>query len=115
MPHYIFPGVNHKSNNSFKPKRKSAQSINLNVRHHGGNGAMHDTKSLFGIDAAQFIEIVDQLALAKGKTNYSFMAADDYECDNVIFSSSVALVTSTRLSDLNSFEDTPRILEILCD
>ena len=47
--------------------------------HRVNNVAMHDTKSLFGINAAQFIEIVDQLALAKGKTNYSFMAADDYD------------------------------------
>ncbi len=40
---------------------------------------MHDTKSLFGPDSAQFIEIIDQLALAKSKTSYSFMADDDYK------------------------------------
>jgi hypothetical protein len=40
---------------------------------------MHDTKSLFGPDSAQFIEIIDQLALAKSTASYSFMAADDYE------------------------------------
>lgn len=40
---------------------------------------MNDTKSLFGHDAAQFIENIDQLALAKSKVSYSFMAVDDYE------------------------------------
>lgn len=40
---------------------------------------MHGTKSLFGPDSARFIEIIDQLALAKSKASYSFMAIDDYE------------------------------------
>lgn len=40
---------------------------------------MHNTKSLFGSDPAQFIEIIDQLALEKSKSQYSFMAADDYD------------------------------------
>lgn len=41
---------------------------------------MHGTTSLFGPNSAQFIEIIDQLALAKSKARYSFMAVDDYEC-----------------------------------
>ena len=40
---------------------------------------MHDNKSLFGSESAQFIDIIDQLALAKSKSKYSFMAADDYD------------------------------------
>lgn len=40
---------------------------------------MHDIKSLLGPDSAQFIAIIDQLALANTRTSYSFMAADDYE------------------------------------
>lgn len=40
---------------------------------------MHNTKSLFGSDSAQFIDIIDQLALAKSKAKYSFMALDDYK------------------------------------
>lgn len=40
---------------------------------------MHNTKSLFGSDSAQFIDIIDQLALATTKAKYSFMATDDYE------------------------------------
>lgn len=40
---------------------------------------MHNTKSLFGSASAQFIDIIDQLALAKSKAKYSFMALDDYK------------------------------------
>lgn len=42
---------------------------------------MHSAKSLFGSDSAQFIDIIDQLALAlaKKKAKYSFMVVDDYE------------------------------------
>lgn len=40
---------------------------------------MHDIKSLFGPSSAQFIEIIDQLALAKSNAMYSFMAVDDHE------------------------------------
>jgi len=40
---------------------------------------MHDIKSLFGTRSAQFIETIDQLALAKSKAKYSFMATNDYE------------------------------------
>ena len=40
---------------------------------------MHDTKSLFGPSSARFIEIIDQLALAKSNARYSFMAVDDHE------------------------------------
>lgn len=39
---------------------------------------MHDITSLFGVDAARFIGMIDQLSLAKTKTRYSFMTDDDF-------------------------------------
>ncbi len=39
---------------------------------------MHDTESLFGVDADRFIRMIDELALTKTKARYSFVANDEY-------------------------------------
>jgi len=39
---------------------------------------VHDATSLFGLDAARFIGMIDQLALSKTKTRYLFTSAEDY-------------------------------------
>lgn len=40
---------------------------------------MQDINSLIGPDSAKFIQIIDQLELAKSKVNYSFMEATEFE------------------------------------
>lgn len=39
---------------------------------------VNDTTPSFGLDSDRFIEMIDQLALAKAKTCYSFMAEDEF-------------------------------------